>query len=80
MPATLIPRDPLRYLSPEIVADGDRECLAACGWRGYNPRGIFLAPLEWVPAGGPWALRHQWARRSSPGIAVAETHGRLRAS
>lgn len=48
--ANLIPRDPMRYLAPEIIADGDREYIAAYGWRGNNPRGIFLAPLEWVAA------------------------------
>lgn len=48
--ANLIPKDPMRYLAPEIVAEGDREYIAAYGWRGNNPRGIFLAPLEWVAA------------------------------
>lgn len=46
--ACLIPQDPLRYLAPEIVSVGGRDYIAAYGWRGDNPRGIFLAPLEWV--------------------------------
>jgi hypothetical protein len=50
--ANLIPNDPMRYLAPEIVTDGDREYIAAYGWRGNNPRGIFLAPLEWVSGAG----------------------------
>lgn len=48
--ANLIPNDPMRYLAPEIVSEGGRDYIAAYGWRGNNPRGIFLAPLEWVPA------------------------------
>ena len=49
--ASLIPNDPMRYLAPEIIVEGDREYIAAYGWRGNNPRGIFLAPLEWVESG-----------------------------
>ncbi len=44
----LIPKDPMRYLAPEIVTDDGRDYIAAYGWRGDNPRGVFLAPLEWV--------------------------------
>jgi len=48
---SLIPNDPMRYLAPEIIVEGDREYIAAYGWRGNNPRGIFLAPIEWVESG-----------------------------
>ena len=44
----LAPRDPLKRLAPEIATHDGRDYLLAYQWRGRDPRGIYVVPLEWV--------------------------------
>lgn len=47
----LMPKDPMRYLAPEIVSDQGNDYVLAYGWRGKDPSGIFIARLEWARLG-----------------------------
>ncbi|KAA5544644.1 alpha/beta hydrolase fold domain-containing protein [Roseiconus nitratireducens] len=45
--ARLAPRDPLKRLAPEIATRDGQDYLIAYQWRGKDPRGIYMAPLDW---------------------------------